>query len=254
MPNQVIYELPINERIRTLLRLEQLFARAEHHLSGSTKWDARASVDTLIEILCIGGRADLKSELLKELDRQSNNLSKMAEMPGVDASVLDNVMSDLDHLSKQLFELSGQVGLNLRNTDFIKSIMQRTSIPGGTCDFDLPQYHNWLSQAPEVRNATLQEWFSTFDAVKQASQLILQLIRSSAQPIQLIAENGFYQETLEPSQPAQIIRVTIDTSDMYAEISGGKHRFAIRFLTAHLTDRPTPITDDITFSLTRCII
>ena len=254
MHDHIIYELPINERIRTLLRLEHLFTRAEHHLAGNTLWDARASINTLIEILCIGGRADLKSELLKALDRQSNNLSKMAGTPGVDENRLQQIISNLENISQKLFSLSGQVGLTLRNNDFIKSIMQRSSIPGGTCDFDLPAYHHWLSQDPQSQKETLGNWFDTFDIVKQATTLILQLIRQSSDATEHLAEHGFYQETMEVNQPAQLIRVGIQQGLMYAEISGGKHRFAIRFLSMTMEGRPTQADVDVPFQLARCFI
>jgi len=248
-----MYELPVNERIRTLLRLEHLFTRAEHHLAGNTQWDARASITTLIEILCIGGRADLKSELLKALDRQSTNLSKMAKTPGIDSERLQQVITNLADISQKLYSLNGQVGLALRNNDFIKSIMQRSSIPGGTCDFDLPAYHHWLSQEQAHQKKTLENWLSTFDIVKQATTSILHLIRQSNEPTKHLAQHGFYQENMEPNQPTQLIRVGIQQGGTYAEISGGKHRFSIRFLNMTTDGRPTQTDMDIPFHLSRCV-
>jgi cell division protein ZapD len=255
MQNHITYELPINERMRTLLRLELLFGRAEHHLQGTTLWDTRAFVSGLIEILSIGGRADLKSELLKEIDRQINSLSRLSDQPDIDTDRLNSIIQDLQSISQTLYQHSGQVGASLKNHEFIKSIMQRTSIPGGTCDFDLPAYHYWLQQDSEARSETLRDWYAKFDIVKQASQLILTLIRESAEAQQHVAEKGFYQETMEATQPAQIIRVSIDRQyPVYAEISGGKHRFAIRFLEMSLDSRSTQITEDIPFTLTRCML
>ena len=255
MQDQIIYELPINERMRTLLRLELLFGRAEHHLKGETLWDSRASINGLMEILCIGGRSDLKSELIKELDRQISALSRLADQPGIDLERLRDITKSLETISHKLYEHNGQVSSTLKNHEFIKAIMQRTSIPGGTCDFDLPAYHYWLQQSPQVRSETLKEWFGNFDTVKQATTLILQLIRNSAEPENLVAEKGFYQETMEPTQPAQIVRVAIDKQHpYYAEISGGKHRFAIRFLEMSMDSRPTQTTEDIPFQLSRCML
>ena len=255
MQDQIVYELPINERMRTLLRLELLFGRAEHHLAGETLWDARASMNGLMEILCIGGRSDLKSELIKELDRQINALSRLSEQPSIDPDRLQEVTKSLESISQKLYQHNGQVGSSLKNHEFIKAIMQRTSIPGGTCDFDLPAYHFWLQQEPGVRSETLNQWFSNFDTVKQATTTILQLIRDSAEPEGIIAEKGFYQETMEPTHPAQIVRVEIDKQyPFYAEISGGKHRFAIRFLEMSMDSRPAQTTKDIPFKLTRCML
>ena len=64
----ISYEYPLNEKVRTLLRLEDLFSRMTHFTDLSHSNDHHAAMSTLFEILEVVCRADLKSELLQELE------------------------------------------------------------------------------------------------------------------------------------------------------------------------------------------
>ena len=51
MTKPVIYEQPLNERVRTFLRLEHLFCQTDYTLRGFSVWDSRASLDSLVDTL-----------------------------------------------------------------------------------------------------------------------------------------------------------------------------------------------------------
>ena len=89
MKNQITYEFPLNERIRVFIRLEQLFQQFSHFLSGLTVFDKRAAINALLDIMTIFRRNDLKSEILKELDRHSKVLNKFADSQNVDSKKLE---------------------------------------------------------------------------------------------------------------------------------------------------------------------
>ncbi len=227
----IVYEHPLSERIRTMLRLEHLFRRATHFLKGQSVWDSRIFIDTLLDILDIFSRGDLKNELLKELDRSTGNLKGLLQNPNVDHKRLGTILRALEHLIENLHALPAQPGQSLRDDEFITSIRQRSSIPGGTCDFDLPIYHRWLEQRWETREVEQQRWLSSLDSVRQAVELLLKMVRNSAETRGLSTGNGGYQQQLESNFPYQMIRVLLPSdSPYYAEISGNKHRFSLRFL------------------------
>ena len=71
----IIYEQPLNERIRTFLRLEFLFSQAAQHLHDDSQWGSRNTLTSLLDILSIFGRTDLKTEVLKELERHTATLA-----------------------------------------------------------------------------------------------------------------------------------------------------------------------------------
>ncbi len=256
MPKEIIYEQPLNERIRAFLRLEFLFAQAAHHLRGETQWDSRGTMAGLLEIQSIFGRADLKTEVLKELERQQTNLARWQSNPGVDARLLQNLSKKLEDFRLRLLKAEGPIAADLKENEFLSSIHQRSAIPGGTCDFDLPAYHHWLKQPSEHRVKDLAGWLGRFNVIAGAIQMVLSLIRDSAPLQSAKAESGFYQRSLDPNHPCQLVRVSVDEQlPCYAEISGGKHRFTVRFLAITYTDgRAQQIGHDVSFRIACCTL
>ena len=251
---QVTYEQPLNERIRTLLRLEFLFAQTNAHTYSHSNWDNRAAINSLFDIISIFGRADLKTEIMKELERQAVFLEKLTQNPQVDAKRLESVLDEMDVLIDRLHGLTAQ-DMDIRNNEFLSSIKQRSHVAGGTCDFDLPAFHYWLSQPEEKRIMDMQRWMEPFEPIKQSVNLILRLIRDSAQISNEVAEAGFFQKSLDQNSVCQMIRVTVaGDTPCFAEISGGKHRFTIRFLQSSFNERPTQADQDIPFKLTCCML
>jgi len=237
------------------MRLEHLFKQLNHSMEGDTVFDKRAAVSILLDILMIFSRNNIKSELLKELERHSSTLNQIANSHGVDADRLDQVLNELSAISKQLYETNGKLGSNIMENDLFKSISQRSSIAGGTCSFDLPAFHYWLERDADTQQNDLREWTQPLTNTSTAISLILNFIRQSSVPTQELAQAGFFQLALDKSQPFQLLRVSVDHSiHGFAEISGGKHRFSIRFMSPSSdNNRPSQMTDDIPFSLTRCV-
>lgn len=253
MQKTVYYEQPLNERVRTLLRLELLFQQSDHFLAEHTCWDSRGALSALIDILEVLNRADLKTEYIKEMERQGNALVRLKELPGVDEKQLDNILQQLDSYSDQLLGVSGVLGQELRQNELINNIKQRSTIAGGTCDFDLPMLHYWLERSVENRQYDLKTWHQLLRPVRHANDLLIKLIRESASPRQEQAENGFYQQALDSGSPYQMIRVGVNYDDnVFPEVSGGKHRFTVRFMEASITSRPHQVNKNINFQLTLC--
>ena len=65
----VLYEYPFNEGIRTMLRLEHLFDRLGELVQRDAPVDHHFALATVFEIMDVASRVDLKSDLLKELER-----------------------------------------------------------------------------------------------------------------------------------------------------------------------------------------
>jgi cell division protein ZapD len=253
--NKITYEFPLSERIRIFIRLEKLFLQLEHFVSGNTEWDKRAAINVLLDILTIFGRNDLKSEILKELDRHSTTLNQISSSEEVNTAKLKNILQELDRISKALYSASGKIGIAVMESDLFQNISQRSSIPGGSCSFDLPAFHYWLQQDESSKLKDLDRWTRPFNTIKTAIDLILSFIRDSSIPTAKIAEAGFFQLSLDQNQPYQLLRISIDRSlHRFVEISGGKHRFSVRFMTPSSNGaRPTQGDEDIPFELTCCL-
>lgn len=255
MPDQTVFEHPLTEKCRTWLRLSHLFEQFDFHRPHAEEWHARAAVAALLDVANVLARADIKSELLKELDRYRQSLARMADTPGVDTERLEQVLYNLQHACEGVRDVNGQLGQALRSSDFLNSIVQRSSIPGGSFDFDLPQFHYWLQMAHDDRAAQLETWRREVAVVQNAVELLLGLIRNSAEPTHEQADGGFFQRSLPGNVAAQLVRVTIRSSDgMFAEISGGKHRFSVRFLDCADWQHPVQVDQTVPFALSVCMI
>jgi cell division protein ZapD len=237
------------------MRLEQLFLQLDHFLAGHSIVDMRAAISVLLDILTIFSRSDLKSEIIKELERHTKMLKLLGNNLEVDSEKLAPILNDFNQASKSLYETNGKIGIKLMESDLFQSISQRSSIPGGSCSFDLPAYHYWLEQDPDLQKVDLERWTQPFTEVRNAIGLILGLLRQSGHNSQQIAENGFFQLGLDKDHPAQLLRVSVAKSlQCFAEISGGKHRFSIRFMQPSSDEnRPSQVSIDIPFKLTRCM-
>jgi len=254
VPDKIIYEQPLNERIRTFLRLEFLFKNVDCALKDDTDIQSRDAISGLLSILTVFERSDLKQEIIKELERLVSNLTALENSPGVDKQALDALLSELDQIIDSLHLKKSAIGQDLRENDFLYSIRQRSSIPGGTCDFDLPAYHYWLQHTTnEQRIQQVLEWSEQFSAARAAIDMTLKLIRGSTGFSNNTAPAGFYQHSLDSNQSNQLIRVKVpEDADYFPEISGGKHRFTVRFMQFDLKQRAQQVSEDIEFSLSCC--
>ena len=253
---RVLYEHPLNERIRTFLRLEYLFTQASHHVKRGSEWDSRATLNCLLEILSIFGNTNLKSEVLKELERHGLGLRRLEQNPGIDLRRLRGLLDTIEGHIDRVYGINGQVGNELKSSEFLISIRQRSAIPGGTCDFDLPAYHYWLQQPARERTEDLYRWLNCFDAIGQAIRFILKLTRESTTFKPAVAGIGVYQKALDPNLPYQLVRITLPVDSPYfAELSGGRHRITARFLnfsTEEVRSRQADV--DVEFELACCAI
>ena len=256
MPKQLYYEQPLNERIRTFLRIEHLFQHTTHRISDSTEWDCRTSIGYLIDILELLSRTDIKSELIKELERNTLTLDSFKANPGVDPRRLSQTIDRIQDLLLSLHNSGCQPGMGLRQNELLQAVRNRSTIIGGTCNFDLPNYHHWLSRPIEQRKQDLNNWLADVSIIHESINMSLLMIRSSAVITNETAKEGFFQQPMDGNNPCQMVRIAIPSDEeAYPEISASKHRLTIRFMRQLNTgSRPTQLLDDIDFVLHRCVV
>jgi len=247
----IIYEYPLNERIRTLLRLEDLFERLGVLLSRDDAIDHHFALLTLFEILEVASRADLKSDLLQELERQRQVLAAFRNNPDIAEDILLQVLGDMERASTALFAVAGKIGQHVRENEWLMSIKQRSSIPGGTNEFDLPSYHHWLHRDAAERSADLQAWIGPMFAIRDAGAIVLKLLREGGKPAKHVAQNGTFSQMLG-GRVAQLVRIRLPrTTPVIPEISANKYALNIRF-TVLGADRARGCETDVEFELTFC--
>ncbi len=247
-----VYEYPFNERIRTLLRLEDLHEKFRFFIQQDHPLQHHVALATIYEMLEVAGRADLKSDLLQELERQKQTLLGFKTNPNVEASRLDAILSDIEKTSAALIAMQGKTGQHIRDNEWLMSIRGRTIIPGGACEFDLPSYHAWQHMPAEQRRADILGWFAPLEPLFAASNIVLRLLRESGRATQIVAVAGSFQQMLQ-GRTYQMLRVSLDPSlGAIPEISANKYVLWIRFTSQGGDMKPKPFEGDVPFELTLC--
>lgn len=257
MDTKICYEQPLNERVRLLLRLEFLFQQIIFSTERSSAWDSRNALQGLLDILNITYRNEFRAEIRKELERHAAALNRLRVKQGdVNLNTLETVLDEIQQASSSINNLDNHALEAVRKNEFLAAIRQRSSIPGGACVFDLPALHHWLQRDIKTRNQHLEDWLRPFRPIQAAIDLLLRLIRNSATPNWETAAGGFFQKALDSSTPNQLVRVHLLADALvFPEISGGKHRFSIRFMEQiDPNQKAVQSSADIEFELMCCAL
>jgi cell division protein ZapD len=246
------YEFPLTERVRTLLRLEDLFLRIARFIVSDDCADHQAALGVLFEILEIVGRADLKSELLQELERQKKLLHALHNNPQISEVALDAVLSGIEKHSSQLLSLNGKMGQHLRDNEWLMGIKQRACIPGGVCEFDLPSFHYWQHQPADFRRSDLNNWLSPLLPLQNGIAILLKILREGGKLYPFVAHQGTFQQ-MQGGRVAQLLRISLDQDlPCIPEVSANKYALNIRFIAAQFTAKTSLYEQDVAFNLTFC--
>jgi len=249
----ITYEYPFNERIRTLLRLEDLFAKTAYFAQSDGQLEHHTALVTLFEILEVAGRADLKMDLIQELERQRQTLLAYRNNPDISEEALSGALYEIEQSSAALLGMAGKIGQYLRENDWLMGIKSRAVIPGGVCEFDLPSYHWWLHRSPEARREAIDGWTGPLYPLRDAAAIVLRLLRSSGGAKEHMATNGQFQLNLGGST-AQMVRVKLDSNEpAIPEVSANKYFLNIRFTKPPAGEiKAKGCERDVKFSLTFC--
>lgn len=249
----ITYEYPLNERIRTLLRLEDLFDKFQHFVDSEAAENHHVALLTLFEVLEVAARADLKFDLIQELERQRQTLLSFRNNPEISEEALSGALYEIEMASAQMLAMQGKIGQYLRDNDWLMAIKNRAAIPGGVCEFDLPAYHYWLHRDPAHRRNALNDWIAPILPIRAGLSIVLRLLRASGRPEQQSAVHGAYQLMLA-GRTALMLRLRVDRSAPFIpEISANKYALNIRFVAPDGEEhRPRKCDEDVRFELTFC--
>lgn len=249
----ILYEYPFNERIRTYLRLEQLFRRMVELVPRQHPLDHHFAIQTIFEIIEVASRADMKSDVLKDLERHKQQLIAYRGNPMISEQALNEAIAQLEDCFSQLSGLAGKTGQSLTENDWLMSIRSRIGIPAGTCEFDLPAYYSWQHHSAEQRQADLQRWSVPLAPLAESIVLLLKMLRDSGSPQKVVAPGGQFQQTLPQGRTFQLLRLRMDPSTgLIPEISGNRLMLSVRLMRQGEDDRLHPAQDDTAFELTLC--
>ncbi|AMO22158.1 cell division protein ZapD [Ramlibacter tataouinensis] len=249
----ILYEYPFNERIRTYLRLEHLFRRLGELVPRPHPIDHHYALATIFEVMDVAARADLKADVMKDLDRQRGALNGYRGNPAISEAALEGIIGKLDRCFDTLNKLPGKAGQSLTENEWLMSIRSRVGIPGGTCEFDLPAYYAWQQRDAASRRADLERWASTLAPLAESIHLLLKLLRDSGTPQKMLASHGQLQQNLPQGRTFQLLRLRLNPElGLVPEISGNRLMISVRLMRQDGPDKLQPSTEDAQFELTLC--
>lgn len=249
----ILYEYPFNERIRTYLRLQQLFNRLGQLMARTEALDHHFALTTLFEIIEVTSRSELKSDVLKDLERQKQLYNGYRGNPAISEKALDGLIAQLDEHFESLNQISGKIGQSLNDNDFLMALRSRVVIPGGTCEFDLPAYYAWQHHDAPSRASDLTQWVAPFVPLAQSIQLLLQMLRESGSSQKVMATAGQLQQNLPQGRAFQLLRLKIDPAlSITPEISCNRLLVVIRMMRQQSDGKLVATTDDVPFEMSLC--
>lgn len=247
------YEFPFNERIRTYLRLEHLFFRLGDLMGRNSATDHHFAITTLFEILEVGARSDLRTDVLKDLDKQKSLVAGYRGNPAISEKALEQVLGQLDTCLRTLRDQPGKLGQSLTEVDWLMSLRSRANIPGGTCEFDLPAYHAWRHKDAADRRADLKRWIEGLLPLAESVGLLLKLLRDSGVPQKVLCAGGHYQQNLPQGRSFQLMRLRIDPAlGLFPEVSGNRLVISVRLMTLVDGQRVQSSSEDAPLEITLC--
>ena len=247
------YEFPFNERIRTLLRLEDLFKKVLINVEAGELAHHHSALMYMLQMMDMIDRIDVKIDLVQELDRQRIAMHNLRGNPNISEKVLNKTIKEIETCVAALRSDNARIGQNLRENEWLMSIRQRASIPGGVCQFDLPSYHFWLNLGNERCKSDLDDWLARLMPMHNAINTVLHILRGSGASNKHTAHHGFYQQMLSGAKPAQMLKIEVDNHcPCFPEVSANKYAISVRFNSMDFVQKPKQCEHDIPFVMTLC--
>lgn len=249
--SQAVFEFPLNEKVRTYLRLEQLFLQLNQCAKADQDWQFMGFFEALFTLLDLLERLDIRNDVLKDIEVHEKNLVYWSQHPQIDTEALQAALQQILRMRDQL-KHSKKVGASLKEDKFLASIRQRFSIPGGTCSFDLPNLHYWIKQPLELIRKDIDGWLQELQLISEAITITLSFLRERGRFTAMTAENGFFQGVADDKNELIRVQTAVDKG-YYPVLSGNKYRYAIRFMLFTVNESgSSAAAETIQFDLASC--
>tara|TARA_Y100000748_G_scaffold127216_1_gene106624 strand:- start:747 stop:1514 length:768 start_codon:yes stop_codon:yes gene_type:complete len=249
--NQVsIYEEPVQEKIRKFIKIEFLFNKLFYFKHKENKHDNYIALLALCELYEILSRSDIKSELIREIENQNHYFKKIKEIPEANSEKLSSVLEKQKVLLQLIHGIESNYLEYLENDILFKTIAKNSINPLQPTSVEF-----WLSRDIVLRENQINLWTEPLLFIKKSVDFILDVIRKSGRFEDKLAEKGFFIEKLDPKKNILLIRITL-TSDLYyyPQISVGKQRLNIMFMSKDDKNNLISHKEDVAFILTTCVL
>lgn len=226
--NQIVYQLAVNSLSKIALRLERLFLAIEQSCQEKSPIIHHYALKSIIEIIKLVEKPELKSRFVKELMRIEHAVNKSQ------TQISDASYARLFIQVQMLSHIAGRFGDTIHQDPFLQSIRLAQSAHPSDCELHAPQLLFWLESPTQTRQEQLLTWVHSLQVLRDTVTIYLSLLRDTArfEPIELI--NGFYQCSLPTRSEHQLIMLSMLREDnIVPKIQIGHHGLSIRLCDAY---------------------
>lgn len=234
----IIFEHPINEHVRSLLRIEKLFAELDRILRfGEDKNTALMLMVALIRLL---ERPDLKSKLTNSLNQQYLQLQSYANNPNIEQKKLAELLYKIESKLKLLRGQHSLQSLMPGSHPLLKKYQTEMLSHGATALIVDPSFCAW-DLMPEIQAAKLlNHWRLELEQLCLIVQLSLDLMRQGQDFKTYACTGGFFSQSINFDY--SLIRIRLPAG-IVPEVSAGRHRVVVRFKDIDINHKTEKVRD-----------
>jgi len=226
----ILYEKPLNETMRLLLRLDALFTRYSQLSADNHPITLDEKLSVLLRLIAITDRADLKSKLTQLVHQLILRLQQWQKHKDAHQAPILEALQQAQHCLAYFDQTRDKIGHHLREHFFVKQLLAQFNHPGGLTNFSLPIYALWQQQILEQKGHDIHDWMKEFNPLKSCIELLLKFIRQNSDCKTAWVDNGFYQQPIDTKKTIQIFQVKVPIAfNVYPNISVGRHHVSIHF-------------------------
>ena len=230
------FELPLNERTRRLMSIENIFIRLNSQIQNMTKFSEVACFESYFNMRGTASRADIKIEISQELEKL---ILKKKQLKKTKKNI--NQIKKLMDAKKSLNRVNLPQGNFYGNDKFLQEIKTSALSPTGIVSSDLPQLQVWMQQlSPKAKQQYFLSKISPYMPIFESITTHLNVLRDSITLESIDSnENGLVNYQLNPSFKHDFIQLQLPQKlNLYPNLTSNKYTINIQF--SSLTKNTNP--------------
>ena len=182
--------------------------------------------NTFFDIMATASRADLKVELIQEIEKQRLKLkSKIKTKKNI------KTITDLNQIRTKLEKIKIVTGFNFGGDKFLHELKTRSDSPYGIVTTDFPEFQFWLQRTSFAeRKAYFKNKVNDFAAIKIAITYLMKLLRSNVEINLMETKTGAIQYKLNPLLRNDLVVIILPSSSKcFPSISSNNFAVNVHF-------------------------
>ena len=221
------FELPLNERTRRLMSIENIFTRLNSQIQNMTKFSEVACFESYFNMRATASRADIKIEISQELEKL---IIKKKQLNKTKKNI--NQIKKLMDAKKSLNRVNLPQGNFYGNDKFLQEVKTSSLSPTGIVSSDLPQLQLWLKQlSPKAKQQYFYSKIDPYLPIFSSIATYLNTLRDSVTLESIESnENGLVNYQLNPSFRHDFIQLQLPQKlNLYPNLTSNKYTINIQF-------------------------